>query len=154
STTWSPSLRGRRASTQTLTPSWFFWPSCFRCYTLKESASERQTRKTRMARRVGTHAMRDLLRRQWHELRLNLIPREFLYWLVQNLLLMVIKLRMQVQVFGGDQYASPAPATLLISSHKRDWDPLICATHIYYQRGWWRPDGRRMAFVGREDMLS
>ncbi len=98
--------------------------------------------------------MRDLLRRQWREFRLNLRPREFLYWLVQNLLLVVIKLSMRVQVFGGDHYAPPAPATLLLSSHKRDWDPLICATHLYYQRGWWRPDGRRMAFVGREDMLS
>ena len=98
--------------------------------------------------------MRDLLRRQWRELRLNLVPREFLYWLVQNLLLIVIKVRMRVQVFGGEHYAPPASATLLISSHKRDWDPLMCATHLYYQRGWWRPDGRRMAFVGREDMLS
>jgi 1-acyl-sn-glycerol-3-phosphate acyltransferase len=98
--------------------------------------------------------MRDLLRRQWRELRLNVRPREFLYWFVQNLLLVVIKIRMRVQVFGGEHYAPSAPATLIISSHKRDWDPLICATYLYYQRGWWRPDGRRMAFVGREDMLS
>jgi 1-acyl-sn-glycerol-3-phosphate acyltransferase len=98
--------------------------------------------------------MRDVLRRQWREFRLNLAPRELVYWFVQNLLLVVIKLNMRVQVFGGEYYAPPAPATLLISTHKRDWDPLICATHLYYQRGWWRPDGRRMAFVGREDMLS
>ncbi|HEY7355017.1 MAG TPA: hypothetical protein VH590_01080 [Ktedonobacterales bacterium] len=102
--------------------------------------------------------MRDLLRRQWRELRRNLIPREFFYWFVQNLLLVVIKCRMRVQLFGGEHYSPPAcpaaPATLIISSHKRDWDPLLCATHLYYQRGWWRPDGRRMAFVGREDMLS
>ncbi|HEU5370634.1 MAG TPA: hypothetical protein VFU69_19325 [Ktedonobacterales bacterium] len=102
--------------------------------------------------------MRDLLRRQRHELRLNLAPRELLYWFVQNLLLVVIKCRMRVQLFGGEHYsplACPAaPATLITSSHKRDWDPLLCASHLYYQRGWWRPDGRRMAFVGREDMLS
>ncbi len=102
--------------------------------------------------------MRDLLRRQWRELRRNLIPRELLYWFVQNLLLVVIKVRMRVQLFGGEHYSPPAcpsaPATLIISSHKRDWDPLVCATHLYYQRGWWRPDGRRMAFIGREDMLS
>lgn len=102
--------------------------------------------------------MRDLLRRQWREFRLNLAPREFVYWFVQNLLLVVIKLNMRVQVFGGERYAPPdappAPATLLLSTHKRDWDPLVCATHLYYQRGWWRPDGRRMAFVGREDMLT
>jgi 1-acyl-sn-glycerol-3-phosphate acyltransferase len=98
--------------------------------------------------------MRDVLRRQWRELRLNLRPREFLYWFVQNLLLAVIKVRMRVQLFGGEYYAPPARATLLLSSHKRDWDPLLCATHLYYQRGWWRPDGRRMAFLGREDMLT
>lgn len=98
--------------------------------------------------------MRDLLRRQWHEFRLNLVPREFLYWLVQNLLLVIIKMRMRVEVFGGDHYQRPSSATLILSTHKRDWDPLICATHLYYQRGWWRPDGRRMAFVGRDDMFS
>ncbi|HLW02189.1 MAG TPA: hypothetical protein VKT82_26275 [Ktedonobacterales bacterium] len=121
--------------------------------------------------------MREILLRQWREIRLNLRPREFLYWFVQNLILVVIKCSMRVQMFGGEHYApcagargeaesaavsrfpqAPAavgvPATLILASHKRDWDPLICATHLYYQRGWWRPDGRRMAFVGREDMLS
>ncbi len=98
--------------------------------------------------------MGDVLRRQWQELRLNLRPREFAYWLVQNFLLLVFKLTMRVQLYGGEHYAPPARATLLLCSHKRDWDPLLCAIHLYYQRGWWRPDERRMAFVGREDMFS
>jgi 1-acyl-sn-glycerol-3-phosphate acyltransferase len=98
--------------------------------------------------------MRDLLRRQWRELRLNLRPRELAYWLVQNLLLLIFRFTMRVQLFGGEHYAPPAPATLLLSNHKRDWDPLLCAISLYYQRGWWRPDGRRMAFVGREDMFT
>ncbi len=98
--------------------------------------------------------MRDLLRRQWHEWRLNLRPRELFYWLVQNLLFLVVKLRMRVQMYGGHHYMPPAPATLLLSGHKRDWDMLVLAPHLYYQRGWWRPDGRRMAFAGREDMFT
>jgi 1-acyl-sn-glycerol-3-phosphate acyltransferase len=98
--------------------------------------------------------MRDLLRRQWHEWRLNLRPRELFYWLVQNLLFLVVKLRMRVQLYGGDHYLPPAPATLVLSGHKRDWDMLVLAPHLYYLRGWWRPDGRRMAFAGREDMFT
>ncbi|HEY7346926.1 MAG TPA: hypothetical protein VH599_01310 [Ktedonobacterales bacterium] len=98
--------------------------------------------------------MGDILRRQWHELRLNLRPREFAYWLVQNFLLLVFTGAMRTQVFGGEHYAPPAQGTLLLCSHKRDWDPLLCAIKLYYQRGWLRPDGRRMAFVGREDMFS
>ena len=98
--------------------------------------------------------MGDVLRRQWRELRLNVRPREFAYWLVQNFLLLVFTFTMRVQVFGGEHYARAAAATLLLCGHKRDWDPLLCATHLYYQRGWWRPDGRRMAFVGREDMFT
>ncbi len=97
--------------------------------------------------------MRDVLRRQWRELRLNLRPREFAYWLVQNFLLLIFTLTMRAQLYGGEHYAPPAPATLLLCGHKRDWDPLLCAIKLYYQRGWWRPDGRRMAFVGREDMF-
>ena len=120
--------------------------------------------------------MRDLLRRQWHELRLNLRPRECFYWFVQNLILLFFNCAIRVQLFGGEHYAppappaagacenwvfafsasprAPAPATLLLSGHKRDWDPLTFATTLYYQRGWWRPDGRRMAFAGREDMFT
>jgi hypothetical protein len=98
--------------------------------------------------------MRDLLRRQWHELRLNLRPRECFYWLVQNLILLFFNCTIRIQLFGGEHYAPPAPATLLLSGHKRDWDPLTFATTLYYQRGWWRPDGRRMAFAGREDMFT
>lgn len=105
--------------------------------------------------------MGDLLRRQWHELRLNLHPRECFYWLVQNLIRLFFLCALRVQLFGGEHYAPPAPtprahapATLLLSGHKRDWDPLTFATTLYYQRGWWRPDGRRMAFAGREDMFT
>jgi 1-acyl-sn-glycerol-3-phosphate acyltransferase len=98
--------------------------------------------------------MGDVLRRQWRELRLNFVPREFAYWLVQNFLLLMFRFTMRVQVLGGEHYTPPARATLLLCSHKRDWDPLLCATRLYYQRGWWRPDGRRMAFVGREDMFT
>jgi hypothetical protein len=121
--------------------------------------------------------MGDLLRRQWHELRLNLHPRECFYWLVQNLIWVFFLCTLRIQLFGGEHYAPPAPsasacerralalsasprapvpapATLLLSGHKRDWDPLTFATSLYYQRGWWRPDGRRMAFAGREDMFT
>ena len=98
--------------------------------------------------------MRDLLRRQWHELRLNLRPRECFYWFVQNLILLFFNCAIRIQLFGGEHYAPPAPTTLLLSGHKRDWDPLTFATTLYYQRGWWRPDGRRMAFAGREDMFT
>ncbi len=105
--------------------------------------------------------MCDLLQRQWREWRLNLRPREFFYWLVQNLLFLVVKLRMRVQIVGGECYAPKgwhdapaAPATLLLNGHKRDWDMLVLAPHLYYLRGWWRPDGRRMAFAGREDMFT
>ena len=98
--------------------------------------------------------MRELFRRQWCEFRLNLHPRELLYWFVQNLILVAARLSMHVQLYGGEHYAPPAPATLLLCKHRRDWDSLLCATQLYYQRGWWRPDGRRMAFVGREDMFA
>jgi hypothetical protein len=98
--------------------------------------------------------MRDLFRRQWQEFRLNLHPREYLYWLAQNLLLLFFTCTTRVQLFGGGHYAPPARATILLSGHKRDWDPLLFALALYYQRGWWRPDGRRMAFAGREDMFT
>ncbi|HEY7126383.1 MAG TPA: hypothetical protein VH540_20750 [Ktedonobacterales bacterium] len=98
--------------------------------------------------------MRDLLQRQWREWCLNLRPRELFYWLVQNLLRLVVRLRMRVQIIGSERYIPPAPATLLLSGHKRDWDMLVIAPHLYYLRGWWRPDGRRMAFAGREDMFT
>lgn len=104
--------------------------------------------------RTLKEAMRDLLRRQWQEFRLNLHPREYLYWLAQNLLLLFFKCATRVQLFGGGHYAPPARATILLSGHKRDWDPLLFAISLYYQRGWWRPDGRRMAFAGREDMFT
>ncbi|HEY7123646.1 MAG TPA: hypothetical protein VH540_06805 [Ktedonobacterales bacterium] len=97
--------------------------------------------------------MRDLLRRQWGELRRNLRPREAAYWLIQNLLLLVVKFRMGVQMYGSHNYAPPAPATLLLNGHKRDWDIPVLTPRLYYHRGWWRPDERRMAFAGREDIF-
>lgn len=97
--------------------------------------------------------MRDLLRRQWNELRRNLRPREWVYWLLQNLLLLVVKFRMGVQMYGGENYSPPAPATLLLNGHKRDWDIPVLTPRLYYHRGWWRPDERRMAFAGREDIF-
>jgi len=97
--------------------------------------------------------MRDLLRRQWGELRRNLRPSEAAYWLVQNLLLLVVKFRMDVQMYGGEHYAPPAPATLLLNGHKRDWDVPVLTPRLYYHRGWWRPEDRRMAFAGREDIF-
>ncbi len=97
--------------------------------------------------------MRDLLRRQWDELRRNVHPREAVYWLLQILLLLTVKCRMSVQMFGGDNYAPPAPATLLLNGHKRDWDIPVLTPRLYYHRGWLRPDKRRMAFAGREDIF-
>ncbi len=97
--------------------------------------------------------MRDLLRRQWNELRRNLRPREWVYWLLQNLLLLVVKFRMGVQMYGGENYSPPAPATLLLNGHKRDWDIPVLTPRLYYHRGWLRPDERRMAFAGREDIF-
>jgi 1-acyl-sn-glycerol-3-phosphate acyltransferase len=97
--------------------------------------------------------MRDLLHRQWNELRRNLRPREWVYWLLQNLLLLVVKFRMGVQMYGGENYSPPAPATLLLNGHKRDWDIPVLTPRLYYHRGWWRPDERRMAFAGREDIF-
>ncbi|GEM_PF-845877 len=121
------------------------------CYTYQ--AGSQSARIDCYGRRFICECMCDLLRRQWHEFRLNLRPREFAYWFVQNLILLFCKLFIQTQLFGGEHYAPPAPATLLLCGHKRDWDPLLCAPRLYYQRGWWRPDSRRMAFVGREDMF-
>jgi 1-acyl-sn-glycerol-3-phosphate acyltransferase len=97
--------------------------------------------------------MRDLFRRQWNELRRNLRPREWVYWLLQNLLLLIVKFRMGVQMYGGDNYSPPAPATLLLNGHKRDWDIPVLTPRLYYHRGWLRPDERRMAFAGREDIF-
>lgn len=97
--------------------------------------------------------MRDLLRRQWDEFRRNLRPREAVYWLLQNLLWLVVKCKMSVQMFGADNYSPPASATLLLNGHKRDWDIPILTPRLYYHRGWWRPDKRRMAFAGREDIF-
>src|SRR5579871_354680 len=96
--------------------------------------------------------MRDFLRRQWDELRRNLRPNEAVYWLFQILLLVVVKIRMGVQIDGGDNY-EPAPATLLLNGHKRDWDITVLTPHLYYHRGLWHPDGRRMAFAGRADIF-
>ncbi len=97
--------------------------------------------------------MRDLLRRQWDEVRRNLRPREMVYWLLQNLLLLVVKFMMSVQMYGQEHYSPPAPATLLLNGHKRDWDIPVLTPRLYYHRGWWRPDERRMAFVGRGDIF-
>ncbi len=97
--------------------------------------------------------MRDLLRRQWDEFRRNLRPREAVYWLLQNLLLLVVKFKMGVQMYGSNHYSAPAPATLLLNGHKRDWDIPVLTPRLYYHRGWWRPDKRRMAFAGREDIF-
>jgi hypothetical protein len=64
----------------------------------------------------------------------------------------IVKVLMRVQMFGADNYA-PAPATLLLNGHKRDWDITILTPHLYYHRGLWRPDGRRMSFAGRADIF-
>ncbi len=97
--------------------------------------------------------MRDFLRRQRDELRRNLRPHEAIYWLLQILLWLVVKFRMSVQMYGGDNYAPPAPATLLLNGHKRDWDIPVLTPRLYYHRGWWHPDERRMGFAGREDLF-
>src|SRR5690242_15528394 len=60
-------------------------------------------------------AMRDLLRRQWDELRRNLRPREAVYWLLQNLLLLLVTFKMRIQMYGAYNYAPLARATLLLN---------------------------------------
>jgi hypothetical protein len=83
----------------------------------------------------------------------NLNPRELLYWTVGNGIYAGFHLGMRVQLFGvAEHYGPPAPATLVLSTHKRDWDPILFATYGYYHRGWLAPDGRRIGFAGRSDI--
>ena len=83
----------------------------------------------------------------------NLKPRELFYWLLGNGIYWSLRLGMRVELYGlAEHYGPPAPATLVIGAHKRDWDPLLFATFGYYHRGWLAPDGRRIGFAGRSDM--
>jgi hypothetical protein len=91
------------------------------------------------------HLFRDLI--------INLKPRELFYWLIGNLVYWGFHLGMRVQLYGvAENYGPPAPATLVISTHKRDWDPILFAAYSYYHRGWLAPDGRRIGFAGRADI--
>src|SRR5215470_15071409 len=93
------------------------------------------------------------VRRLFRDLITNLKPRELFYWTVGNGIYQGFRLGMRVQLYGvAEHYGPPAPATLILATHKRDWDPLLFATHSYYHRGWFAPDGRRIGFAGRADM--
>ncbi|HEX6778340.1 MAG TPA: hypothetical protein VF099_09080 [Ktedonobacterales bacterium] len=88
-----------------------------------------------------------------HDLRTNLKPRELFYWIVGNLVYWGFRVAMRVECYGmAEHYGSPAPATLVLGAHKRDWDPIMFAAYGYYHRGWLAPDGRRIAFAGRSDV--
>ena len=110
-----------------------------------------------------------------HDLRTNLKPRELFYWSVGNLVYWGFRVAMRVECYGmADHYGppapaaagacgnwvsalsasphAPAPATLVLGAHKRDWDPIMFAAYGYYHRGWLAPDGRRIAFAGRSDV--
>ncbi len=92
-------------------------------------------------------------RRLARDLKTNLKPRELFYWLIGNLVYWSFRATMRVQLYGmADHYGPPAPATLAIATHKRDWDPIMFAAFSYYHRGWLAPDGRRVGFAGRADI--
>ncbi len=87
------------------------------------------------------------------DLRTNLKPRELFYWLIGNGVYWAFRLTMHVECYGlAEHYGPPAPATLILSGHKRDWDPIMFAAYSYYYRGWLAPDGRRHGFSGRSDI--
>ncbi|HLW02190.1 MAG TPA: hypothetical protein VKT82_26280 [Ktedonobacterales bacterium] len=93
------------------------------------------------------------VRRLFHDLRTNLRPRELFYWTLGNGVHWGLRLTMRVQLYGmAEYYGPPASATLIIATHKRDWDPILFASQSYYHRGWLAPDGRRVGFAGRADM--
>ena len=89
-----------------------------------------------------------------HDLRTNLKPRELFYWSVGNLVYWGFHIGMRVECYGlVEHYGPPAPATLVLGAHKRDWDPIMFAAYAYYHRGWLAPDSwRRLAFAGRSDV--
>ena len=89
-----------------------------------------------------------------HDLRTNLKPRELFYWSVGNLVYWGFHVGMRVECYGlAEHYGPPAPATLVLGAHKRDWDPIMFAAYGYYHRGWLAPDSaRRHAFAGRADV--
>ncbi len=88
-----------------------------------------------------------------HDLRINLKPRELFYWSIGNLVYWGFHVGMRVELYGvAEYYGPPAPATLILGAHKRDWDPIMFAAYGYYYRGWLAPDGRRHAFAGRADV--
>ena len=93
------------------------------------------------------------VRRLVRDLGANLKPRELFYWTVGNGIYWGFRLTMRVQRYGvAEHYGTPTAATLIISTHKRDWDPILCATYSYYHRGWLAPDLRRFGFAGRADL--
>ena len=89
-----------------------------------------------------------------HDLRTNLKPRELFYMSVGNLVYWSFHVGMRVELYGmAEHYGPPAPATLVLGAHKRDWDPIMFAAYAYYHRGWLAPDSwRRHAFAGRSDV--
>ncbi len=92
-------------------------------------------------------------RRVIRDLITNLNPRELFYWTIGNMVYWGFRASMRVQLYGmAEHYGPPAPATLIISTHKRDWDPIMFAAYSYYHRGWLAPDGRRIGFAARADM--
>jgi hypothetical protein len=92
-------------------------------------------------------------RRIVRDLITNLKPRELFYWTVGNGVYWGFHLGMRVQLYGvAEHYGPSAPATLIISTHKRDWDPIMFAAYGYYHRGWFAPNGRRIGFAGRADI--
>jgi 1-acyl-sn-glycerol-3-phosphate acyltransferase len=88
-----------------------------------------------------------------HDFLTNLNPRELFYWSVGNGVYWAFRLGMRVELYGmHEHFCPPAPATLIIGAHKRDWDPMLFAAFSHYPHGWLAPDIRRTAFTARSDM--
>src|SRR5690348_9161735 len=88
-----------------------------------------------------------------NDLRTNLKPRELFYWGLGNGIYLAFRASMRVELYGmAEHFSPPAPSTLVIGAHKRDWDPILFAAYGHYPQGWLAPNGHRMAFTGRADL--
>lgn len=88
-----------------------------------------------------------------NDLRTNVKPRELFYWVLGNGVYLAFRVSMRVELYGmAEHFDPPAPSTLVIGAHKRDWDPIMFAAYGHYPQGWLAPNGQRMAFTARSDI--